>query len=171
MSTMPLDDVLDPEESGFAPFGSLSPKAIAYFVVVLAATLAVTVPFLIRIDQNTQGWLTFAILAVAVALAQFYVVRTPGNKSYHTTGVFLIAAVLLLPPELVAPIALLQHVPEWLKTRLTWYVQTFNILNYTLATMAAWASAHVVINLETAIPNDDLRFAAAGMTAAAVLWR
>ena len=169
MSTMPLDDVLDSEDSGFAPFGKLSPKAIAYFAVVTAATLAATVPFLVRIDQNTEGWLTFAILAVAVALAQFYVVRTPGNKSYHTTGVFLIAAVLLLPPELVAPIALLQHVPEWLKTRLTWYVQTFNILNYTLATMAAWGSAHVILNLQGAIPNDDLRFAAAGVTAAAVL--
>ena len=59
-----------------------------------------------------------------MAFAQFFVVRTPGNKSYHTTGVFLIAAVLLLPPGLVALIPLIQHVPEWLRSRGKWYVQS-----------------------------------------------
>ena len=30
--------------------------------------------------------------------------------------------------------------PEWLKTRYAWYIQIFNICNYTLAMLAAWAS-------------------------------
>jgi GGDEF domain-containing protein len=77
--------------------------------------------------------------------------------------------VLLLPPELVVLIPIVQHIPEWLKTRLTWYVQTFNILDYTLATMGAWASAHFVQSLDGAIVNDDVRFAAAGVAAAIVL--
>ena len=63
------------------------------------------------------------MLATSVAVAQFFVVRTPGNKSYHTTGVFLIAAALLLPPALLALIPLIQHIPEWLRSRGTWYVQ------------------------------------------------
>ena len=169
MSTMPLDDALVHEESQFPPFSRLSPKAIAYFFAVAAVTLAVSVPFVAQLDRGTEGWITFGILAVAVALAQFYVVRTPGNKSYHTTGVFLIAAVLLLPLELVALIPVVQHIPEWLKTRLTWYVQTFNIFDYTLATMAAWGTAHVLTAQHSLIPNDDLRFAAAGLAASVVL--
>jgi diguanylate cyclase (GGDEF)-like protein/putative nucleotidyltransferase with HDIG domain len=170
MSSIPLDDVFEPEESSFPTFLRLSPKAIAYFAVVTAVALAVCVPFVAQIDRETEGWVTFGILAVAVALAQFYVVRTPGsNKSYHTTGVFLVAAVLLLPPELVVLVPLVQHVPEWLKTRLTWYVQTFNILDYTLATMAAWGTAHVVTGQHALIPNDDVRFAAAGVAASIVL--
>jgi diguanylate cyclase (GGDEF)-like protein/putative nucleotidyltransferase with HDIG domain len=168
VSTMPLDDALVDEDSQFPPFGRLSPKAIAYFFAVAAVTLAVCVPFVAQLDRGTEGWITFGILAVAVALAQFYVVRT-GNKSYHTTGVFLIAAVLLLPPELVALIPIAQHIPEWLKTRLTWYVQTFNIFDYTLATMAAWGTAHVLMERQSLIPNDDLRFAAAGLAASIVL--
>ena len=67
--------------------------------------------------------------------------RTPGNKSYHTTGVFLIAAVLLVPPALLALIPLIQHIPEWLRSRGTWYVQSTNIFVFTIATMSAWGAA------------------------------
>ena len=109
-----------------------------------AVAIAVTAPFLAQLDQTTGNWLEFAILATSVALAQFFVVRTPGNKSYHTTGVFLIAAVLLLPPALLAVLPLIQHVPEWLRSRRTWYIQSFNILVFTIATMSAWGAAHLV---------------------------
>ena len=85
--------------------------------------MAVTAPFLANSTGHTGDWLEFVVLATSVAVAQFFVVRTPGNKSYHTTGVFLIAAALLLPPALLALIPLIQHVPEWLRSRGTWYVQ------------------------------------------------
>ena len=74
-------------------------------------------PFLTDLDRNTGDWLEFVVLAVSVAVAQFFVVRTPGNKSYHTTGVFLIAAALLVQPALLALIPLIQHIPEWLRSR------------------------------------------------------
>src|SRR5205814_8690390 len=86
-----------------------------------------------------NGWLTFASLGTAAAIAQLFVVRTPRNQSYHTTIVFLIPAVMLLPPELVAAIGLVQHVPEWLKNRNAWYSQTFNICNWTLSLLATWS--------------------------------
>ena len=41
--------------------------------------------------------------------------RTPRNQAYHTTIVFLIPAAMLLPPELVALMGVVQHVPEWLQ--------------------------------------------------------
>src|SRR5439155_21849418 len=57
---------------------------------------------------------------------------------------FLVAAALLLPPELVALCAVVAHVPEWIRYRYPWFIQTFNICNYVVATMAAWAIAHFV---------------------------
>ena len=141
MSAIPLEDAIERESAGGEPRSKLPPKALAYFIFVAAVAIAVTAPFLAQLDQTTGNWLEFAILAASVALAQFFVVRTPGNKSYHTTGVFLIAAVLLLPPALLAVLPLIQHVPEWLRSRGTWYVQTTNILVFTIATMAAWGAA------------------------------
>ena len=90
-----------PERLGERPERSakqLPPRAFAYFLLVAAATAAITVPYLLQLDRETTGWLTFAILATCVAVAQFFVVTPPGNKSYHTTGVFLIAAALGVPP-------------------------------------------------------------------------
>ncbi len=132
-------------ETGHA--SGLSRLASAYFWVVVGGALAVTVPFLARSSPETHGWPTFAFLAAGVATAQLFVVLTPGNQSYHTTGVFLLPAALLLPPQLVALMALVQHVPDWLKRRLPFHIQAFNIANYTLATMGAWASARAVLRL------------------------
>ncbi|NUT55232.1 MAG: diguanylate cyclase, partial [Thermoleophilia bacterium] len=147
----------------------LPPKALAYFLVVAAAAVGLTAPFVVELDRHTGGWFEFAALAASVAVAQFFVVRTPGNKSYHTTGVFLIAAAMLVPPGLLALVPLIQHIPEWLRSRGTWYVQSFNILVYTIATMSAWAAADVVLGAEAVITDGDVRFALAGTAAAVVL--
>ena len=79
------------------------------------------------------------------AIAQLFVVRTTRDQSYHTSTVFLIAGALLLPPELVVLMGVVQHVPEWLKHRYPWYMQTFNIANYTLDALAAWGVARLVL--------------------------
>jgi diguanylate cyclase (GGDEF)-like protein/putative nucleotidyltransferase with HDIG domain len=168
MSAIPVEDAI---ERGAAAERSrkLPPKALAYFLAVAGAAAAVTAPFLSDIDTHTGGWLEFALLATSVAIAQFFVVRTPGNKSYHTTGVFLIAAALLVPPALLALIPLIQHIPEWLRSRSTWYVQSFNILVYTIATMGAWGAAEATLRADGLIASDDVRFALAGTAAAIVL--
>jgi diguanylate cyclase (GGDEF)-like protein/putative nucleotidyltransferase with HDIG domain len=116
---------------------------------VAAAAVAAAMPLVARLDARTPDWTTFAILAVCVSVAQLFVVVTPANQSYHTTGVFLLPAALLLPPELVALIAFVQHVPDWLKRRLPFHIQAFNIANYTLATVAAWGVAHVILDGST----------------------
>ena len=168
MSAIPLVDATE-RPSGSERTSNLPPKALAYFIVVAAAAVAVTAPFLVGLDRNTGGWLEFGLLAVSVAIAQFYVVRTPGNKSYHTTGVFLIAAALLVSPALLALMPLIQHIPEWLRSRGTWYVQITNILVFTIAIMAAWGSADLVLRADGLIPSDDIRFALAGTAASVVL--
>jgi diguanylate cyclase (GGDEF)-like protein/putative nucleotidyltransferase with HDIG domain len=168
MSAIPIDGSID-RDAGAERSRKLPPKALAYFVLVAGAAALVTFPFLSDVDRDTGGWLEFAFLGTCVAVAQFYVVRTPGNRSYHTTGVFLIAAALLVPPGLLALIPLIQHIPEWLRSRWTWYVQSFNILVYTIATMGAWGAAELILNSGSLAATGDARFALAGTAAAIVL--
>jgi hypothetical protein len=108
----PLEhEVIGPAMPG-AP--KLAPKAGVYFFLVLAATIAATAPPLSHLKAGTDGWTTFAILALIAATAQLFVVGTPRHQSYHTTIVFLIPAAMLLPPGLVALLGILHALPEWL---------------------------------------------------------
>src|SRR5215510_1259114 len=144
----------------------LAPKAAGYFFVVAAVTIAVTVPLLSHLSPHTPGWATFFILGTIAAVAQLFVVRTPRNQSYHTTIVFLIPAVMLLPPELIVLIGVVQHIPEWLKNRSAWYIQIFNICNWTLSMLAAYAAFHGVLRLA---PVSNVEYALAGLSAAAAM--
>src|SRR5919204_4511319 len=151
---------------------ALPAQGMAYLLVVLAAAVAVASHLFLRLhsgDVSGDEAATFVLLAVAAAIAQIFVVITPRNQSYHTTIVFLIPAALLLPPELLPLVALVQHGPEWLKERYPWYIQTFNIANYTLDLIAASASAHALLRASSLIPDDGLRYAAASVAAAVVL--
>ena len=62
-----------------------------------------------------------------------------------------------------------QHVPEWLKVRYPWYIQTFNASNYLLDLFAAGAVGRYLLQQDGLITNDELRFAVAGLAAAVVL--
>jgi len=119
-------------------------KAYLYAVGILAV-LAAFVPFS-HLSPNTNGWPTFFVLAACAAVAQLFVVITPRDQSYHTSNVFLIAAVLLLPPELIALLGIVYGIPEWLKVRYPWYIQGFNIANHTLNGLAAWGAVQLVRN-------------------------
>ena len=165
MSAIPLDDAFERVSSdGRAP-RKLPTVALIYLLAVATVAIGVSLPLLSELKPSSGYWITFVILGTSVALAQLFVVRTPGNKSYHTTGVFLIPAALLLPAELVALIAVVQHLPDWLRNRTAWYIQSFNIFNYTLATLGAWASAHAILDADELIANNDVRFALAGLAA------
>jgi diguanylate cyclase (GGDEF)-like protein/putative nucleotidyltransferase with HDIG domain len=159
----PLESELLGGDGAEAP--KLAPRAAAYLVLAAIATAVAALPAISHLRSDTPGWTTFAILALIAASAQLFVVRMPSrNQSYHTTIVFLIPAAMLLPPGLVALIGVLHHIPEWLKTRSTWYIQIFNICNWTLAMMAAWGSFHVVLR-DVALGNR-LSYALAGLAAA-----
>ena len=145
------------------------PRSAGLFLVGLAlVTIAATGPLFANIlDGFDVGphWTTFLMLAAAAAATQLFVVKAPANQMYHTSVVFLVAAALLLPPELLVVIGIVTCVPEWLKERYEWYIQGFNICNYTLNTLAAWGSAQLVLGLDTVIPSDDARLALAGLAA------
>jgi diguanylate cyclase (GGDEF)-like protein/putative nucleotidyltransferase with HDIG domain len=156
-------DVADTAGPGAPKLGL---RATFYFSLVAAAAGSVALPLVARLTPATDGWTTFVILGAIAAVAQLFVVVTPRNQSYHTTIVFLIPAAMLLPAELVVLMGVVQHIPEWLKNRNAWYIQTFNICNWTLASLAAWGSFHGVTMIGS---PSDLRYALAGLAAAAAM--
>ena len=144
----------------------LSRGAKVYLLAVAATAAAFALPALTQLSGRTEGWLTFFILASAASAAQLFVVHTPRDQSYHTSTVFVLPAVFLLPPELIALMAIVQHIPEWLKVRYPWFIQSFNICNQTLNLLGAYAVAHFVL---TAWPGGELQARAlAGIAACAV---
>src|ERR687898_173570 len=165
MSAVPTDISLV-SERGSGRYETLPRNARIYFFLVAAATAGATLPFMGRL-QDTHDWVAFFILGSAAAVAQLFVVRTPRDQAYHTAIVFLIAAAFILPPELVALMGIVQHVPEWLKMRYRWYLQTFNICNYVLGSMAVWFLAHRILDWH-AIPGHPLRVAVAGLVCCVV---
>src|SRR4029453_5162637 len=98
-----------------APRERLHVRALVYLVAVAAIAAAVAGPFLPRLETRTDGWGTFPVFPLAAAVAQPFRVRPGKNPSFHTTIVFLIPAALLLPPEQVALIPIIQTLPDWLK--------------------------------------------------------
>jgi diguanylate cyclase (GGDEF)-like protein/putative nucleotidyltransferase with HDIG domain len=144
---------------------TLSRGAKLYLALVGIVTVVVSIPPLSHLSPSTDGWPIFFLLAACAAVAQLFVVRTPRDQSYHTTIVFLIPAALLLPPELVVLMGVVQHIPEWLKVRYPWYIQSFNICNYTLNGLAAWGVVALVKDLNLS-PEPEL--ALAGLAACVV---
>src|SRR5215210_3085515 len=127
--------------------GVLPRQAKIFLYAVGVAALAAGFVPLSRLSPHSGGWGTFFVLAAAAAVAQLFVVRTPRDQSYHTTIVFLIPAALLLPPELVVLMGLVYTIPEWLKVRYAWYIQSFNIANHILNLLGAWGAAELVRQL------------------------
>jgi diguanylate cyclase (GGDEF)-like protein/putative nucleotidyltransferase with HDIG domain len=144
--------------------GKLSLHASIYWAFVGVAACLAAVPWIVRLSSETRGWATFAVLATAASIAQLFFVAKPNGQSYQTTIVFLLAAAIVLPPELVALIGAVQYVPDWLRSRKSWRVQTFNICNTTLDTLAAWAVFHLV-DRWVPIGSSETRFALAAFMA------
>src|ERR671937_582391 len=170
MNAIPTDLPFTEGVAGSAPPDDKLPlRATIYFFAIAAVACVVSVPLLVRLNSSTPNWIAFFVLGACAAVAQLFVVRTPRSQAYHTTIVFLIPAAMVLPPELVALMGLVQHVPEWLQNRNAWYSQTFNICNYTLSSLAAWGAFQGVQSAHGLIPNADARFALGGVAAAASL--
>jgi PAS domain S-box-containing protein len=145
------------------------PRAAQVYLLVVALGAAVATSMAFAHGSPGSGDLiTFAILAGCAAIAQFFLVGGGSYHGLHTAIAFVIAGALLLPPELVALMALVQHLPHGLKQRYPWYIQTFNVANYGLAALSAWSAAQGVARLGDYVPvGHELRFAAGGLAASA----
>jgi diguanylate cyclase (GGDEF)-like protein/putative nucleotidyltransferase with HDIG domain len=164
-TTGELPDPRPPTDDDRSEPSSLQPRAKAFLYAIGAlAVAAAAMPFA-HLSRDTDGWLIFLVLATCAAVAQLFVVRTPRDQSYHTTIVFLIPGVLLLPPELIALLGVVYGIPEWLKIRYAWYIQAFNIANHTLNGLAAWGAVELVRNARL---GPELEFALSGLVAVVV---
>jgi diguanylate cyclase (GGDEF)-like protein/putative nucleotidyltransferase with HDIG domain len=140
-------------------------SALVYLFLVVGATAGTSIPLVQGLSLGTRGWLTFFALAGCAAAAQLFNVRTPRDRSFHTTSVFLLPAALVLPLEFLPLLVIIQHIPEWLKQRYPWYIQSFNIANYTLALLAAAGCARGVLATDAFVADARLQLALAGLAA------
>ena len=138
--------------------GRLDARARLFLIgVVLAAAAAALVA---GDDAGGHRWVALAVLAGLGSIAKLHSISIGRNNSRTTAVAFMVAGSLLLAPPLLVLLAVAIHAPEWLKQRLTWYIQLFNVANYTLAALAAWTVAREIRG------DGDIRFALAGLAAA-----
>jgi diguanylate cyclase (GGDEF)-like protein/putative nucleotidyltransferase with HDIG domain len=143
---------------------ALSPASAAYLVLVAAVASVLVAPFHLRMAGHTD-WLLFALLTACASVVQLRPVETPANQAYSATLVFFVAGALLLPPQLVALMVVIAHLPEWARARYPWYIQTFNIANWVCASLTVYFIGGLFI--DHAAPDRDMRQLALGGAAAA----
>ena len=140
--SMPVELRHEPSSAVHSDPGGGEPGRGATLSVSLLIAAAAVAAGVVYLSAPVGGhWPTFAALAAAATIAQAFPVNTPGNVRYHTSVVFLVAAALLLPPQMLVLIALVQTIPEWLMERYAWSTEGFHVANYTLDALAAWAVA------------------------------
>ena len=144
----------------------LARPARTFLYVTTGAAVAAALCTLAHTAPDGEDWLLFVALGSGAALAQRLIIPTGRNHGFPIAVVFLVAAALLLPPQLVALMGIAQHLPDVAGRRFAWYITAFNTANYTLSALAAWATARAL--MESAL-DGDLRWAAAGISASLVL--
>jgi HD superfamily phosphohydrolase YqeK len=143
--------------------GGLTPAAWTFWLAVVGLGSAVVALSLLSLPGSYTGWWSFAALAAGASTTQLTAVHLPRNRVFHPAILFVVAGALLLQPEQLALMCVLQHVPEWFKQRYAWYIQPFNIANYIFSGLAAAEVAHLIGGLAA---SSDARAAATGLGAA-----
>ncbi len=151
--------------SRFPGPGKLSRPARLFHALVVVTALGVAVPLLARLSASTSHWEWFLVLAPLSAFTQLFTVEKPGKQSYKTSIVFIVPAVILLPAPLAALLVAVLYIPEWLRTRKTVTVMSFNIAKGFLDTLAMWGVYRLVLRHVPLTQTNGLRFAVAGLVA------
>jgi diguanylate cyclase (GGDEF)-like protein len=153
-----------PERLKRGPIIGIPEAARSYLYLTVVATIAAAALTTIASPAHTR-WSFFVALLVAGALAQLFATHIPGNQVFHTGIAFSVAAALLLPPELVVVVCVAQHIPEWIRQRYPWFIQSFNISNVVLSGLAAWsvraAFAHDGVHMTASATTSDVLVAGA----------
>jgi PAS domain S-box-containing protein len=138
-------------------------RGTAYAITVGLVALAAAVFAATEHSPTAEEWTAFALLLPLAAMASLFRVAVGRNHTLHTAPAFIVAGALVLPPSLVVALVVGLHVPvALLRVRYPWYIQLFNVANYSLSALGAWLAVQLVGT------GSDGRFAAAGLAAAAV---
>ncbi len=136
--------------------------------LLIAGAIGVDVALFVHLRSGTSGWRAFACFAAAAAITQLLVTRGSSSRNAHESlAVFIVAAALVLPPELVVLVPIVQHIPEWLKQRYAWTAQAASIACATLAAFGAWGAADLILNGHGLAASRTGEIALAGLLAAA----
>jgi putative nucleotidyltransferase with HDIG domain len=139
--------------------GDLTPGAWLYWTAIVApAALGIVVA---ANHVEAVDWRRFGALAALASVSQLLSFHLNRRRVFHPAILFIVGGALLLPPELLILLVVVHCLPDWLKQRYPWYIQTFNIANYVTAGVAAWAAAQLI-----GFPGSPGREAAAGACAA-----
>jgi diguanylate cyclase (GGDEF)-like protein len=152
MSTLASTGIGRPSRTGL-------PVAAHTFLIQVGAAAA-TAAAAGAIHSHTPRWSLFTALAAGAIIAQLAATQIRGNQVFHTGLAFTMAGALVLPPRALIVLCLAQHLPDWLRQRYPWYIQTFNIASYTLGALAAWA-AYAAILTADGEASSTVRVAAA----------
>jgi diguanylate cyclase (GGDEF)-like protein len=144
----------------------LPDRAKLFMAAAAVVAGAVGAAALVHGAEGARGWPTFLILAAAASITQLFAFHTIRNQVFHTTPLFFIAGAMLLQPLFALILPLVAHIGDWVKQRYAWYIQTFNILNFTLAVIAAWWAARLVE--DNWLQGSTLAWPVAGASAALV---
>ncbi len=142
MSAAAVETGRRPSRLREAQIGALTPAAWFYWAAVVAPA-ALGIP-LAAAHVEAIDWLHFAALAMLASLSQLLSFHLNRRRVFHPAILFVVAGALLLPPELLILLVVIHCLPDWLKQRYPWYIQTFNIANYVTSGVAAWAVGHAI---------------------------
>jgi hypothetical protein len=143
---------------------SLPLAARSLIAAVALATAVGTIAALVLGGAERADVPTFFALGAGAAVTHSFLHRVRDHHGFSLAVVFLVAGALLLPPALVALLAVAQHLPDLLGRRYPAVMQTFNAGNYALSALAAWALARAVA--ETGTSTGEAAWAAAALAAA-----
>jgi hypothetical protein len=128
-----------------------------------AAAAALTAP--VSPVGDGGDLVAFLALGASAAFAQLRVIEIRANHGFPISTAFLVAGALVLPPGLVALLAVVQYLPHVLLRRTAWPLHAFNLSNDTLSVLAAWLTAYTVTG---GLGDDGAGLATAALAAAVV---
>jgi hypothetical protein len=138
-------------EPRMAPTG-LPPAARGF--LLQTGAVAIIVGIAASLGESGNGrWSIFAVLLFAALGAQAAATHVGGKQVFHTGLAFTVAAAVSLQPRQLIAFCIAQHLADWARQRYAWYIQIFNIANYTVGALAAWTANKVVL----ATANDPPR--------------
>jgi two-component system cell cycle sensor histidine kinase/response regulator CckA len=142
--------------------GRLPRRAAVYAGLVGLAALAAATVSALGPTPTRDEWTSFALLLPLVVLAPRFRIAVGRNHGFHTGPAFVVAGAIVLPAALLVALVVALHLPVWSRDKAPWYIQGFNLSNYTLSALGALAVADAVGAVR------DARFALAGLLAAVV---